>query len=330
MDVDKVEISNLSRSLLFRPEDKGKYKVDVAAAMVKKINPAIKVTTIRGDVVKDIGLGVYRRFDIAIGCLDNREARLWVNRCCWKTQTPWIDGGLLELAGTVKVFKPPDNPCYECGMTKQDYQLIRQRYSCGLTKSNHADYEQLPTTTTIASLIGALQVQEALKILHNDFTMVGKALVYNGYLNDSNIVNLLYKPRCLSHEHYDEIINLNRSSGNTTILDLINEMSSHLGGKITLEFRYDLVKSQFCPKCRLRDSRVFVLQRLVTNDLLCPQCKGERLIEVTNKVTGNEKFVGLTLKQIGIPELDIIVAKKGEHSFYFELSKDAERMLPFI
>ena len=67
-----------------------------------------------------------------IGCLDNREARLWVNRQCWKTGTPWIDAGIQEIQGVVKVFVPPDSACYECAMTERDYQLLNRRYSCPL------------------------------------------------------------------------------------------------------------------------------------------------------------------------------------------------------
>ncbi len=69
-----------------------------------------------------------------IGCLDNREARLWVNRQCWKVGTPWVDAGIQEIQGVVKVFVPPDSSCYECTMTTRDYQLLNLRYSCPLLR----------------------------------------------------------------------------------------------------------------------------------------------------------------------------------------------------
>ena len=75
-----------------------------------------------------------RDVDVVIGCLDNREARLWVNRCCWKVGTPWVDGGIQEISGVAKVFVPPDSACYECAMTENDYRLISLRYSCPLLK----------------------------------------------------------------------------------------------------------------------------------------------------------------------------------------------------
>src|SRR5208337_2077915 len=80
------------------------------------------------------GLGLFADVDLVIGCLDNREARLWVNRQCWKVGTPWIDAGIQEIQGVVKVFVPPDSACYECAMTERDYQLLNLRYNCPLLK----------------------------------------------------------------------------------------------------------------------------------------------------------------------------------------------------
>ena len=96
---------------------------------------------------------MFRAADVVIGCLDNREARLWVNRQCWKTQTPWIDGGIQEISGVVKVFVPPDGACYECAMTDLDYQLINLRYSCPLLRERDFQAGRIPTTPTILSLI---------------------------------------------------------------------------------------------------------------------------------------------------------------------------------
>ena len=108
----------------------------------------------------DIGLGLFNDVDLVIGCLDNREARLWVNRQCWKTSTPWIDAGIQEIQGVVKVFVPPDSACYECAMTERDYQLLNRRYSCPLLSRDEILSGKVPTAPTIASMMAALQVQE--------------------------------------------------------------------------------------------------------------------------------------------------------------------------
>src|SRR4051794_40041528 len=88
IDLDDVEPSNLSRSVLFRTGDGGRSKAAVAAERAREINPEVAFLPIHGDVITDVGLGLFADVDVVIGCLDNREARLWVNRQCWKVGTP--------------------------------------------------------------------------------------------------------------------------------------------------------------------------------------------------------------------------------------------------
>jgi len=78
VDFDTIEVANLSRSVLFRESDAGRRKAEVAAARAKEINPYVHVQYLHGDITHDVGLGVFRRMDVIIGCLDNREARLAV------------------------------------------------------------------------------------------------------------------------------------------------------------------------------------------------------------------------------------------------------------
>lgn len=83
-DKDTIDMSNLSRSVLFRASDAGSLKAAVAARAIRDLNPNVEALWEAGDVTLDLGLGVYRTMDVIIGCLDNREARLHVNRACWK------------------------------------------------------------------------------------------------------------------------------------------------------------------------------------------------------------------------------------------------------
>src|SRR5688572_23578613 len=83
-DLDRVENSNLSRSVLYRESDNGSAKAVVAARAAREIYPSIKSQCFNGNVVYDLGMGVFRWADVIIGGLDNREARLSINRACWR------------------------------------------------------------------------------------------------------------------------------------------------------------------------------------------------------------------------------------------------------
>ena len=61
IDLDTVERSNLSRSVLFREEDAGRPKAMVASQRARELNPELTVVPIHGDVMADIGLGLFQR-----------------------------------------------------------------------------------------------------------------------------------------------------------------------------------------------------------------------------------------------------------------------------
>src|SRR6478672_1462126 len=50
IDFDRIENSNLARSVLFRAEDCGKSKASSAAEAMRSINPDVHITSIDGNV----------------------------------------------------------------------------------------------------------------------------------------------------------------------------------------------------------------------------------------------------------------------------------------
>ncbi len=70
--------------------------------------------------------------DLIIAGLDNREARLWINRAAWKTNRPWVDGAIEGINGVARVFVPGSPPCYECTLGETDWALLERRMSCNL------------------------------------------------------------------------------------------------------------------------------------------------------------------------------------------------------
>jgi molybdopterin-synthase adenylyltransferase len=325
IDLDEIEDSNLTRSVLFRHEDCGKSKAIAAAEEMRDINPDVRVTPIHGNVMTDLGLGLFRDADVVIGCLDNREARLWVNRSCWKVGTPWIDGGIQEISGVAKVFLPPDGPCYECGMTENDYRLINLRYSCPLLRREELQAGKVPTAPTIASMIGGLQVQEALKLLHGLPVSSGEALVWNGVANTFYRTAYQRREDCLSHDTYPEAIEVSLSAACATADELLSVAAKHFDGdaEVTLSLDRDLVVSLDCACGHSRP--VMRPQQLVeAADAKCPKCDHDARPRLEHSIAAGSQLAKEKLSSLGIPPYDIVRVANGEREEVFLLAGDRE------
>lgn len=325
VDFDEIERSNLTRSVLFRRRDCGRPKAVVAAEAIEDLNPDTRVTPWLANVITDIGLGVFREVDVVIGCLDNREARLWVNRQCWKVGTPWIDGGIQEINGVIKTYLPPDGACYECSMTENDYRLINLRYSCPLLPREDILAGKVPTAPTIASMIGAWQVQEALKIIHELPVEGGIAHVYNGASNQVYTTHFQRKDDCLSHETFDDIVALPLSAETHTADDLFAAARERFPGEASLELVLDrdLVISLVCG-CGEEKPIHRARAAVKLSEAACPACGETMHPHMQHVITPGSALAGQTLRSLGVPPYDIVRVSDGETEHYFALDGDRE------
>jgi adenylyltransferase/sulfurtransferase len=322
VDFDRVEASNLSRAVLFRAEDEGRPKAHAAAGRARELNPDVRVVPIAGDIITDVGLGLFLDSDLVIGCLDNREARLWVNRQCWKANTPWIDAGIQEIQGVVKVFVPPDSACYECAMTQRDYELLNLRYSCPLLRREDIQNGRVPTAPTIASMIAALQVQEALKILHGLPVAAGSAHVFNGVSNQFYSTRLPYRADCLSHETYPEPewLPLGVEATLATVFEHVRASERGPVGPLTLRLDRELVVMLECPGCQERTPVFRVRQQVRQSLARCPTCGGERRPELVSDVAERSDLASRALHQLGIPSGDVLRIEGAEATGFYRIT----------
>lgn len=330
VDFDTIEDSNLSRSILFRHADNGRRKVDAAADAVKAINPDVQVMPWHGDINFEMGLGVFRHVDAVIGCLDNREARLSINRFCWNVGQTWVDGAIQELMGIVRVFRPGIGACYECTLTDVDYQIINLRYSCPLLARENLLQGKVPTTPTSASIVAAFQTQEALKILHNMEVQPGIGLMINGLTNNIYLTEYPVKAQCMSHARYEPIEELPQArSDQTTLADLLAHARARVGAEAVLELGAEIVVSLTCNQCQTETPLFKRMARLYEQEALCPTCGERRDLNLTNRITGREDFLARTLAEIDMPPLSIVRARQGDQRVYLELTGDQTTFFQF-
>ncbi|MCA9177153.1 MAG: ThiF family adenylyltransferase [Planctomycetales bacterium] len=330
VDFDRIENSNLTRSVLFRARDMGRSKAEAAAEALRDMNPDTVVHPLDANIITDIGLGLFRDVDVVIGCLDNREARLWVNRCCWKVGTPWIDGGIQEINGVAKVFVPPGSACYECAMTEMDYRLINLRYSCPLLRQEDIQAGKVPTAPTISSMIAGLQTQEALKLIHGMPVAAGEAMVYNGIANQFYRTKYQRKEDCLSHEVYEEIVAAPLSCNSTAeqLFDWVDgQPDGQAGGAECLELDRDLVVRVECRACGAGREVMRAAATVGSSEANCRECGEPGAPVFEHRVARHSELAGRALRELGVPAYDVVRVTTGNGTKHILLHADREAVL---
>jgi adenylyltransferase/sulfurtransferase len=336
-DRDRIEMANLSRSILYRERDHGQLKAEAAVRAVEQINSNVNARGINGDVRFDLGLGLLRRMDVVIGCLDNREARYHLNRACRKTGRPMIDAGIGQLNGQVQVFAPGDGPCYECSFSREHYEEIS--LSCAALANAYLNEKKAPTTPMIASIVAAIQVQEALKVLDFDRwqgrSLAGKEFIYNGTAAQVEIVGLPVREGCPAHDSIpsEKIVLLHEvSAAVTTVEDLLRIARERLGQSATIALNFELAVELRCEKCGRATPVLAPRRKLVREQLICLGCDREAELKTTHLLGWNmEQFetplMEKTLAQLGVPPLDLLCARGADgEELYLELTGDAARV----
>jgi adenylyltransferase/sulfurtransferase len=328
IDRDTVSMSNLSRSVLFRPEDAGQPKSLVAARAVAAINPEVRVFPLQGDVAWDLGLGLLRRADLILGGLDSIGARLALNKACMQVGRPWIDAALYELNGIIRVYHP-ESACFECGVSAGQFLRLNLSYSCQLLPYSGAE-DIVPTTPTSASLTAALQIQEGLRWLHGQPAAQSFAVEYQAETYQLSRRLLPHRESCYAHEAIpaDSLIEAPGLSHQSPLGDVLAFGAGALGEAVRLELDREVVYFRACGHCGYKNSDLRPRAGLSHREGHCPDCG--RLLDLrTRHHFGREEgaFYDYPLAALGVPPLHIlkIRAEDSGQVAYIELYGDVQQ-----
>ena len=338
-DFDQIEISNLTRSVLFREEDayNHAYKAEIVAKRAKEINPQIEVTPIVGNLFSEVGFGLYKAVDVIIGCLDSRIARYQLNRLSLRAGKTWTDGSIENLTGVVKVYTPGVS-CYECGLSREEFNNIMLRTGCADVVRTQTSAGRVATTPISASIIGAMQVQEAMKVIHTEEgqpvpfkTLSGKMWRFEGMTNAVNVYKYSsWKNNCPAHERWDNVVRGENLSANMTIAQILGELKKLLdvdaleinmrNNKFVEKIISDKPEKEFdirIPESQL-DNYISSNEELrkLSYRTLFHKCFIENIDEYF-------PYMEMSLKEIGIPLFDILQVSTNKGQFFVELSADA-------
>lgn len=335
VDFDVVEIGNLSRSVFFSKADADMHrlKVEVIAERLRAMNPKAEILTICGDVAYDVGLSLIRRMDVVIGCVDNRWARYCINRLCMRGGVPWVDGAIEELEGTARVFIPGKN-CYACNLGPEGLRDMAKRMSCTGVIRRHEQAGSVPTNSLIASVIGAVQVQEAMKLVHQEaleqgtFTsLCGKMFYYDGQHLTTKLLDFqAYDDDCAVHERWTPI-RPSEFSRQTSVSESILLLSQTLGARsVTICLENDCFVDYVTERANDRRTEVMcpghAVETFIEKDsALCGIPLSGLYQHEYREISADFPYGELTLAQLGFPSYDVLHVVADGQDYYFEMNE---------
>lgn len=174
VEMDRVEVSNLHRQVLYTTEDVGEPKALVAQKRLQALNPLVRVEAYPVRLTSENALEILRPYDLVVDASDNFPTRYLVNDAAVLLGKPLVFGAIYQFDGQVAVFHHPTlhgemGPCYRC--------LFPKPPPPGAVPS----CAEAGVFGVLPAVVGSLMAAEALKVLLG----IGKPLAGHLLLYDA-------------------------------------------------------------------------------------------------------------------------------------------------
>lgn len=116
-DSDRLEVSNLTRSVLYRETDIGEKKVAAAADQIERLNPSTRVITVDSAFAGGFLIDDHFAECDVLALTADRPADVhdWIDEAARRRGIPYITAGYIETRAAVGPFViPGETSCYGC------------------------------------------------------------------------------------------------------------------------------------------------------------------------------------------------------------------------
>ena len=155
VDNDIISLSNIHRQSLFNSKDIKKAKVSVAAKKLKEINPLVKIKTYKLRINENNVEKITKDYELIIDGSDNFKTKFLINDYCMKLKKKLVTGSISKFDGHIFTFNFKNKKTASLRNFYQEDDISDDVLNC--------EFEGVLGTT--ASIVGATQANEALKML---------------------------------------------------------------------------------------------------------------------------------------------------------------------
>jgi molybdopterin/thiamine biosynthesis adenylyltransferase len=121
IDNDTVSLSNLQRQVIFKTDDVGRPKAEVAARSLAALNPNVKITRYIDRFSAEHALALLEQYDLLCDGSDNFATRYLASDACFFARKPLITAAVGTFDGTLTTIRAHEkdasgqpNPTYRC------------------------------------------------------------------------------------------------------------------------------------------------------------------------------------------------------------------------
>ncbi len=183
IDDDVVEIANLHRQPLFREDDVGEPKAELAARFVNKLNRFVDVEPVSERIGAGNAEELLAGHDLVVDGSDNFATRLAVSDSCVSLGIPLVAAAAVQFQGQVGLFH--SRPCYRC--------FVGEAFDTD-DCDNCADLGVLGALTGTVGAFAALLAIDAIVGIGDD--LAGKVHLFDGEKLGWRTIAIPAEPRC--------------------------------------------------------------------------------------------------------------------------------------
>ena len=192
VDNDNVEMSNLSRQIVFNTDDIKKNKSFAAVNKLKKINPDIQFQSFKKKLTAKNINKIAKNFKIIVDGSDNFQTRFLINDYCFKNKKILVSGAISKFDGQVYTFnfQRKESPCLKCFIPRLPNE-----------EQEIENCENEGVIGTLGGIIGSIQANEVVKeILGIGHTLCGYILIIDALKLTFRKVKLNKRSDCYCNE----------------------------------------------------------------------------------------------------------------------------------
>lgn len=192
IDDDEVSLSNLQRQTLFRTDDIGRPKTEIASRELQALNRDCQVVIRQERLTSKNAAEQLQGADCILDGTDSFASRYAINAAAHENGVPMVSGAVGRWSAQVSVFSsgktkgmPPTErlPCYRCFVSEPP----ETEETC----------EAVGVIGPLTGMIGSRLALETIKeIASVGETLAGRVWLFDGLSGDARTVKLSPDPKC--------------------------------------------------------------------------------------------------------------------------------------